>query len=541
VNAVKTAVDDLKDVSDLSAVTATSNQTDIFSVTTSNSTQPGSHSVLVTQLAQEQRVTSSKSFTSANEVITTGSIKLYIGDSNLPAITVTTATPAGVVDAINKAGKGLSAQLVNTGNGYKITVAGASGSSNSFVLSSDAGAKLDFGTVHLNRPQISQSSQTFAAGDASMASSAIKLTLDGETLVVDPPTPDRFVEVIAASPAAQAKGITANGFGGKLTITSGYGSANSFSLITDNGEALDFVQKQSAKDRCMAKPLQEAKDAVLQVDGLPVTSASNSVAGVILGVTLNLTGVNATQVNGDIKAKGSPASLSLAIDTSVAKTKIAALVTAYNDANDLLDQVSNPKSSLATYGGTLVGNSSVRSIREKLRGLVTQDFFSGGSWSAANNNQPRPAQNSGPSHTIEALRNIGIEIDTKGKLSTNSVKLDLALNFNFADTVTMLSGNQENQSSTDKANASGVAGDASKSLSVLLGASGAIITETDNANKRIAKYQDDLATLDDRMTRILARYQKQFAAMDSMVGQTKATQTGLTSTFAGMMAMYTNK
>jgi len=104
-----------------------------------------------------------------------------------------------------------------------------------------------------------------------------------------------------------------------------------------------------------------------------------------------------------------------------------------------------------------------------------------------------------------------------------------------------LSGNQENQSSTDKANASGVAGDASKSLRVLLGASGAIITETDNANKRIAKYQDDLATLDDRMTRILARYQKQFAAMDSMVGQTKATQTGLTSTFAGMMAMYTNK
>jgi flagellar hook-associated protein 2 len=33
-NAVKTAFDDLKDVSDFSSVTATSNQTDIFSVTT---------------------------------------------------------------------------------------------------------------------------------------------------------------------------------------------------------------------------------------------------------------------------------------------------------------------------------------------------------------------------------------------------------------------------------------------------------------------------------------------------------------------------
>ena len=43
------------------------------------------------------------------------------------------------------------------------------------------------------------------------------------------------------------------------------------------------------------------------------------------------------------------------------------------------------------------------------------------------------------------------------------------------------------------------------------------------------------------MTRLLDRYTKQFAAMDSMVGQIKSTQTGLTSTFAGLMAMYTNK
>jgi flagellar capping protein FliD len=50
-----------------------------------------------------------------------------------------------------------------------------------------------------------------------------------------------------------------------------------------------------------------------------------------------------------------------------------------------------------------------------------------------------------------------------------------------------------------------------------------------------------LAKLDDRMTRLLAHYTKQFAAMDSIVGQTKSTQTGLTSSFAGLMAMYTNK
>ena len=530
-SAVKTAFDDLKDVSDFSSVIASSNQTDIFSVSTGSSTQPGSHSVLVTQLAQEQRSASTQTFTSASQSITSQPLNLYLNGSNAPSIAVTTATPAGVVDAINKAGQGLSAQLVNTGNGYKITVTGASGNSNAFVLSSDA-VGLDFGAISLNRPQISQSSQSFAAGDTAMAASPLNLTLDGDAanpIVVDPPTPDAFVAAFNGSAAAQAKGLTANYYGGKLTVTSPSGSANAFSLLTDNGDALAFVQKQSAKDLCMTKPLQEAKDAALQVNGLPITSSSNAVSDVIAGVTLNLTGTNATSVNGFVQATGSAATLSLANDTSVAKAKLNALVTAYNDANSLLSEVTNPKSSLATYGGTLAGNSSVRALRDQLRRLVTDDSSTAGG-----------STGTGPARTLSALRDIGLQVDKNGKLTANSVTLDLALNFKFADTVTLLSGNQENQTAFSLT-ASGLAGDASKALEKMLGTAGTPTIETENANKRITKYQDDLTALEERMTRILARYQKQFAAMDSMVGQTKNTQTGLTSTFEGMMAMYSNK
>jgi len=68
-----------------------------------------------------------------------------------------------------------------------------------------------------------------------------------------------------------------------------------------------------------------------------------------------------------------------------------------------------------------------------------------------------------------------------------------------------------------------------------------LTSETTNANTRITKFQDDLTALNERMEKLLGRYQKQFAAMDSLVGQSKATQTSLTGTFAGMMAMYTNK
>jgi flagellar capping protein FliD len=103
----------------------------------------------------------------------------------------------------------------------------------------------------------------------------------------------------------------------------------------------------------------------------------------------------------------------------------------------------------------------------------------------------------------------------------------------------LLSGNQENQTVYDSAD-SGLAGDASKSLITMLSSTGTIAKESANATTRIGKYQDDLTALENRMALLLTRYTKQFASMDNIVGQTRSTQTGLTSSFAGLMAMYTN-
>jgi flagellar hook-associated protein 2 len=424
-NNVKTAFDDLKDKSDFISIQANTNQNDVFTATATSNAVLGNHSILVSQLAQAQRSGSTKTYGLADPIA--GLTEIHINGTNSIDVSGDT-TPTGVVTAINQSGQGLSAQLVNTGNGYKIMVTGISGAGNAFTIDTNPGADLDFGGV-----------------------------------------------------------------------------------VSQGGHAV------------MASTLQAAKDASLNIDGIPVTSASNSVSDVIGGVTLNLIGTNATTVNGVLQANNSPATLNLTNDTSVAKGKLLALVNAYNDANSLLVDVTNPKSTLGTYGGTLANNSTVRSLREQLRSLITGNSSTAGGSSGT-----------GPAHSLSALRDIGIEIDKTGNLTTNSVTMDLALNFKFSDTVTLLSGNQENQASFD-------AGDASKLLNSMIGASGSITTETANANTRISKFKDDLTALNDRMDQLLSRYQKQFAAMDSFVGQSKATQTGLTSTFAGMMAMYTNK
>jgi len=295
----------------------------------------------------------------------------------------------------------------------------------------------------------------------------------------------------------------------KVVVSGSSGADNAFTITaTDTGG--NWGEIDSGFDFSSTN-LQEAADAAVTVDGISITSDSNTVTEAVPGLTLVLKATNS----------GSAATVDLSNDTSVAKAKVTALVTAYNDANSLMDEVTNPKSTLETYGGTLVGNSTVRTLRDQLRTMVTS------------------ISDTAPSSTVSYFHDIGVELDKSGKLTINTVKLDLAFDTDFDNTVTMLSGDQQDLSVYDTTTDAGIAGEASRTLYTMLKSTGTVTKESANATSRISDYKDDLVKLDDRMTRLLAHYTKQFAAMDSIVGQTKSTQTGLTSSFAGLMAMYT--
>jgi flagellar hook-associated protein 2 len=257
--------------------------------------------------------------------------------------------------------------------------------------------------------------------------------------------------------------------------------------------------------------LQSAQDASFNVDGMDMTSSKNAITDAIAGVTLNLTGITTTNV---------PANLVFSRDTSTISTKLDALVTAYNDANTMLGVVSDPKSTVETYGATLVGNNIVNSVRSQMRQLISNS-------------------SSTPGGGLTALRDIGFTLDQTGVLSIDKTKLDSALKNNFENVVTLVTGNRENQSKFSLL-PSGVAGEAVKKLTALLDTAAPLTTQSTNLTTKISSYKKQLADLDTRMTSLLARYNKQFATMESMVGQSKSLQTSLKSTFEGMMSAYTN-
>ena len=87
----------------------------------------------------------------------------------------------------------------------------------------------------------------------------------------------------------------------------------------------------------------------------------------------------------------------------------------------------------------------------------------------------------------------------------------------------------------------GIAGDAVKTINELISSRGTIMTQSEGSQTRINDYKLKLEALNTRMEALLLRYTKQFGIMENIVGQTNAMRESLTSTFEGMMSVYTKK
>ncbi len=424
---LNTAFTALKDKNNFSSLQASNSQPSAFNVTTTASALGGTHDIEVLQLAKAQRSISA-GFASASVPINGGnamSLTLTVGGSAKPAISLAAGkdTPQDIVNAINAAKTGVTATLVNTGNG--------TASPFQIVLSGDKGA----------------------TGSFSLAANYTQI--DGTT---------------SSTPNAGSPGLV---FG---------------------GNAADQV----------------ATDAKVKVDGITFTRSTNTLTDVVAGTTLDLKTVTSGAAN-----------VSLVRDTTAIKDKFKALVTSYNDASSMMNVVTDPKSTVDTYGATLVGDSTARSVKAQMRALIQ-------------------GESNTPGTKISAMWQLGVSIDRTGVMTLDETKLDAALNDNFDDVVKTMTGNT-NGLSAYSSQPAGFAGEAMRKLSKLIGPSGTLLTNTQNADTQNTKYKDDLAKLDTRMTAMLARYNKQFASMESIVGSVNSQKTSLKSSFDGMMSVYTNK
>ena len=541
---LQTAFNSLKNQSSFNTLVPQISQPNAVSVTTTASATTGSHTVSVTQLAQQQRSISDNNvpgFATPLSQVNSGAAFSLIFKNGIDP------TPAKVFNLGNNAASTSTLTFKAMNKGDTVTVNGLTLTANKSLNATEVGELFDqlstttAGAVAAGGVEASAINSTalatygtfsgkFLTGYSSGVNNNGVVTLTSTTnnaVDIATPTGTQFSNTIAvAATATTPAGIVAAinsanlGISAQLVntgniatpyrimVTGSTGASNAFSL-TSLTQGVGGVEVTGVS---FGKQLQSAVDAAFNVNGMAMTSSKNTVTDAIAGATLNLTATTTTNV---------PANLVFSRDTSSITTKLNALVTAYNDANTMLGVVSDPKSTVETFGATLVGNSIVGSVRSQMRQLISSNSTT-------------------PAGGLTALRDIGFNIDQKGVLSIDKTKLDNSLKNNFDNVVTLVTGNQENQSKFSVV-PSGVAGEAAKKLTALLDTTAPLTTQSANLTTKISDYKKQLDKLDTRMTELLARYNKQFAAMESMVGQSKSLQTSLKSTFDGMMATYTNK
>ena len=135
---LKTAFAGLNDLSDFASLQVANTQASAVGVVASPTAAAGSYQVNVTQVALAQR-TASDGFAERSTTLNNSAsfdLTLSVNGGTNQTITVDTDTPAGVVAAINGAGLGITAQLIQTSGNtpWKIVVTGEEGEEQDFTL-----------------------------------------------------------------------------------------------------------------------------------------------------------------------------------------------------------------------------------------------------------------------------------------------------------------------------------------------------------------------------------------------------------------------
>jgi len=398
------------------------------------------------------------------------------------------------------------------------SVAVSGGNASAYSITPSASTTLgDYATrvVTLYKPQktISDAFNSTTVQLNNNAAFNVNLTINGAAqapISVTNPSPTGMVDAINAAnlgvKASMVNTGTTNSPAYKVVLTGTSGASGAFTAaaVKTDGSALDGTGAS------FATTLQSATDAEVKVNGVNYKRSSNAITDVITGATINL---KATSITEDV--------VSLTRDTTALVTKFEKVVTAYNDAHSLFKEVTNPKSSLVTYGATLVGDSTIRSVATRLRGLFT-------------------GASSTPGTTVNQLWQMGVSFDAAGVMKLDSTKLNTALTSNFDDVVKSLTGNHDDLSKFSPALA-GFFGDATYKINAMVSPTGILATQSDSVAKQTNGYKESLTKLNTRMQNLLSRYNKQFSSMQSFVGDANAQKTSLKSTFDGMMSIYTNK
>jgi len=306
---------------------------------------------------------------------------------------------------------------------------------------------------------------------------------------------------INAANAGISATVVSDAGGARLALQSTTpGAANGFSVsvadsdgVNGDGAGLSRLAYDPLGVGAQMTLAQSAANAQATINGIAVTSASNSLDGVIDGITFNLA-----------KVTSQPVTVNVTRNTDAIKSTVTAFVTAYNQLNSFLSQATHYDAA-TKQAALLQGDGTTTGIQNQLHALM--------------------GQSSGASSTFSTLSSMGVQVQKDG-----SLKLDDATFAKAVAKLPELTKALANVDATTPAN-NGFGKRFSVWTTGLLASNGSLPGKTSALQARIASNQKDQDAMNDRLTQTEARLRAQYSALDSTMSQANALAKYVTQQF----------
>lgn len=287
----------------------------------------------------------------------------------------------------------------------------------------------------------------------------------------------------------------------RLQLSAGAtGEAASISSIRVDGndELADVLSFDASNPAASGFEQTKALNAKLTVNGIAITSQSNTLKDTIEGLEITLN-----------KAGDEPINVEVAKDDSVATKAVKDYVDAYNKFNKSIRALTAYNVDLK-QGAALTGDSMAREAQNAMRD-ATLGFVPG-------------------EGEIRSMVGLGINIDPKtGDLQLDEKKLNEVLKTNMADVKNMFVG--ENS----------VAGRVQAAADEFIKKGGRIDNAQEGAEKVGKKLQDQFDAADQRIENKMEAYRKQFVQLDVMINRMQGTSNYLSQQLSMLGNMNSNK
>jgi flagellar hook-associated protein 2 len=223
---------------------------------------------------------------------------------------------------------------------------------------------------------------------------------------------------------------------------------------------------------------QNAENAQATINGVPVTSASNTLSGTLTGMTIQLS-----------QETTAPVTIDVTNDTEAIRSNVKAFVDAYNTLNSTLTSALRYDEATKT-AGPLQGDATTVGLQNALRGMM------------------RSVSASTP---YSRLSDVGIELKSGGKLEINATKMDAALD-NLDDLKALFTSTSSDPTAT------GFGWKIKNFAEGLIDADGTVSNKTDALKASIKRNSLDQDRVNDKAARTEKRLLAQYNAMDAAVG-----------------------